>query len=216
MHSAGKSVKDTRFLGQELLLQVQKLGEVRYCELDEAIVSPGDIDHVLTIILCGRAELFRQSGRKRRRLGIFKTAGQVVSVSGFFLRRANPLGAVVVEEDTKILCLSRDVVMTRLLPDAVFAKYFIADIADQHMAMVEFLSDGQELPALKRIARRLRELASGGSEVEITQADLAEMIGVTRITVSKVLGELEQGQVLKRNYGRIRILDQTQLDRLAA
>lgn len=216
MQTTDESAQDGRFLGIDLLLQVQRIGEVRTCDLDEAIVSPGDIDDVLTIMLSGRAELFRQSGLKRRRLGIFKEAGQVVSVSGFFLRRANPLGAFVVEAGTKILCLSREIVMTRLLPDPEFAKYFIADIADQHMAMVEFLSDGQELPALKRIARRLRELASGGSEVEITQADLAEMIGVTRITVSKVLGELEQDQVLQRNYGKIRILDKSQLDRLAA
>ncbi len=207
---------DARFLSRDLLETVRDLGRIEGGAPDEVVLVPGQTDDVLMIMLQGRVEMFRYSAGQCRRLGIFKTAGQVISVSGFYLRRPNPLGAMVVEADTQILCLPRDIVMSRLLQDPVFAKYFIADIADQHMAMVQFLSDGRDVPALKRIARRIRDLSADNSEVEITQSDLAEMIGVTRITVSKVLGELENERVLERSYGRIRILDKAQLGKLAA
>lgn len=75
-----------------------------------------------------------------------------------------------------------------------------------------------ELIALKpreRLVARLVQLAAAsGGEIAIAQADLAEMIGVTRKAVNGWLGELEGAGLVGRGYGVIRVLDVGKLERM--
>ncbi len=77
-----------------------------------------------------------------------------------------------------------------------------------------------ELVALKprdRLISRLAQLsAQGGGQIAIAQADLAEMIGVTRKAVNGWLGELEAAGLVTRGYGVIRVLDAGRLERMLA
>ena len=80
-------------------------------------------------------------------------------------------------------------------------------------AVAEFVA----LKPRERLVSRLLQLsAQTGGEIPISQADLAEMIGVTRKAVNGWLGELEgQGRVA-RGYGVIRVLDRAGLERMLA
>lgn len=77
-----------------------------------------------------------------------------------------------------------------------------------------------EMVALKpreRLVSRLLALAlPTGGEVGASQADLAEMIGVTRKAVNGWLAELEAKGLVARGYGRIAVLDRAGLERLLA
>lgn len=77
-----------------------------------------------------------------------------------------------------------------------------------------------ELIALKpreRLISRLVQLtAATGGEIAISQADLAEMIGVTRKAVNGWLGELEAAGLVRRGYGVIQVLDAGRLERMLA
>jgi CRP/FNR family cyclic AMP-dependent transcriptional regulator len=75
-----------------------------------------------------------------------------------------------------------------------------------------------ELVALKpreRLISRLAQLtAQGGGQIAIAQADLAEMIGVTRKAVNGWLGELEAAGLIARGYGVIRVLEPARMERM--
>lgn len=69
-------------------------------------------------------------------------------------------------------------------------------------------------PRQRLISRLLQMSAQAGGEIAVSQADLAEMIGVTRKAVNGWLGELEgQGRVA-RGYGVIAVLDRAGLERM--
>lgn len=71
-------------------------------------------------------------------------------------------------------------------------------------------------PRERLISRLLQLSAQTGGEIPVSQADLAEMIGVTRKAVNGWLGALEgQGRVA-RGYGVITVLDRAGLERMLA
>jgi len=69
----------------------------------------------------------------------------------------------------------------------------------------------------QRLARLLLRLAAhmGGSEVLVTQDDLADMLAVQRTTVTALASRLKDVGILAYARGRIRILDRERIVRLA-
>lgn len=68
-------------------------------------------------------------------------------------------------------------------------------------------------PRERLVSRLLQMNAQAGGEIPVSQADLAEMIGVTRKAVNGWLGELEAAGLVARGYGVIAVLDPGKLER---
>lgn len=74
-----------------------------------------------------------------------------------------------------------------------------------------------ELLALKpreRMIARLLQFVRPDGAVEISQADLAELVGVTRKAVNGWLGALEREGRVRLGYGRVEVLDRAGLERM--
>ncbi len=71
-------------------------------------------------------------------------------------------------------------------------------------------------PRERLISRLLQMSAQTGGEIPVSQADLAEMIGVTRKAVNGWLGELEAARLVERGYGVIKVLEAGRLERMLA
>lgn len=69
-------------------------------------------------------------------------------------------------------------------------------------------------PRERLISRILQMAAQAGGEIAVSQADLAEMIGVTRKAVNGWLGELEAKGLVRVGYGRVEVLDARGLERM--
>lgn len=66
----------------------------------------------------------------------------------------------------------------------------------------------QFYPAEARVRQHLLNLADARSEVQISQAQLAQMAGCSRQTVNRVLGELRSEGQIETRRGAIRILNE--------
>ncbi|MBS0471087.1 MAG: Crp/Fnr family transcriptional regulator [Proteobacteria bacterium] len=71
------------------------------------------------------------------------------------------------------------------------------------------------LPPRQRVAARLALLASVTDDVAVTQAQLAEMVGLSRKTVNGHLEGLERSGTIERRYGQIVVRDRARLGRVA-
>lgn len=86
--------------------------------------------------------------------------------------------------------------------------------------MFEALEDMALLPLNARLAKRLllQAQAYGSREpqprLRLAQEHLALMLGVSRQSINKALGELEAQGLLRRHYGEIELLDLAALRRL--
>ncbi|MGN6496561.1 MAG: Crp/Fnr family transcriptional regulator [Tsuneonella sp.] len=112
----------------------------------------------------------------------------------------------------------------RHIDGAGFERALAADPAAMRALLGAMATQLQEvldlLPAIRRgsIAARaaavLANLAGGGGaprEVTVTQQELADLLGVTRASVSGALGKLESAGLIERAYGRIRVPDAARL-----
>ena len=82
-------------------------------------------------------------------------------------------------------------------------------------ASVHGLAEMLALPPIARIAARLRPFAEDGA-APLSQADLAELCGLSRKTTSVHLATLEAAGAIARGYGSIRLTDPDMLARFCA
>ena len=68
----------------------------------------------------------------------------------------------------------------------------------------------------ERMISRLLLMSGEGRAVPLSQATLAEMVGVTRKAVNGWLGELERRGLVALGYGRIEVRDRAGLERMLA
>jgi CRP-like cAMP-binding protein len=72
---------------------------------------------------------------------------------------------------------------------------------------IQVLSEVLALTVRARVCRRLLTLAPEKGDAPITQADLAKLVGVTRGTLQRCLGDLAARGGIETHYGRIRVVD---------
>ncbi len=88
--------------------------------------------------------------------------------------------------------------------------HFLASLAHRLHAALETVDDMRRLPLNVRLAKTLHVMQSGnrtGSALNVTQSDLADLLGVTRVSVNKGLAALEKSGLIRRSYGRIELDD---------
>ncbi len=198
--------------------QVLSLGRKRRFARREVIWHEGDRAETVHLIRSGRVAI-----RSTTLMGdvvsviVFGSggvAGLVGSVS------SNPYwttSAVALEPTETVAIRTEDLTEVRRRLPAV-NEAVVRYLADRTLELADQLADALYVPAATRVLRRLAVLCEvygkGDGEVDIplTQEDLAELAGVTRPTVNRVL-KSEQGRgTLRVSRGGITVLDR---DRLA-
>ena len=90
-------------------------------------------------------------------------------------------------------------------------EHFLFSLAHRLHAALGFVDDLRRLSLPVRTAKTLLMMARAESiaaPLKLTQAELAEMLGVTRVSANKALAHLEQLGLIVRAYGQVTIVDQ--------
>ena len=77
---------------------------------------------------------------------------------------------------------------------------------------VRILSETLALTVRARVCRRLLSLAERSNSVDITQEQLAQLLGVTRTTMRRCLADLESRGAIESTYGKVAIKDRSVLE----
>ena len=89
-------------------------------------------------------------------------------------------------------------------------RQLLASLASRLHQALEFIDDIRRLPLPVRVAKALAVMAktnTGSVTLKVKQTDLAETMGVSRVSMGKVLEELESLGLLQRGYGAIDLPD---------
>ena len=182
----------------------------------ELLFRPGDQREVLFIVRAGRVRLYTIGSDGRT----LTTA--IIEPGGVFGEMV-PLGQTMAGtfaeslEPSTLCVMSRGDVERLLLADPRVAAR-IAGFLGRRVAELESrLSDTVLKSAPDRIASSLARLAhGGGGTIRLTHEQLAELVGTTRETVTKVLGELVARGLVQLRRGRIVVTNPQDLRGLAA
>lgn len=165
-------------------------------------------------ILSGTVKVFISSDDGNERTLTTHRGGNLIGEAAFFDRQPRVSSAVAVSR-----CELVGVDRARLAE--VFANH-----PDLAVSMLEYLArtvrllsahvDGAFLPADRRIARHLLSLPVQNGSSPCTHEEIGFAVGVSRVTVSRVLGEFERKGWLKTGYRSVVIGDRAGLELLAS
>lgn len=143
-------------------------------------------------------------------LGPGQTFGEFTLLAGLPRTHA----AVAASSDTEVHQLSRERFLTFFRDDPAVAQALLSTTLVRMHLLLESLDHHRRLPLDARVASALVGLTATLAEPEIApirQADLACMLGMSRMSVSKALKALAGRGLVELGYGVIRIPDPSRL-----
>ena len=200
-----------RDLADDEVAAIGEAAPMRTLPSGELLYSPTRPTEVLFILRSGRVRLYVIGADGRTLTTAIVEAGQLFG-------EMVPLGQSLTDTyaetlDPCVVCpLSRQDVERLLLADPRIAAR-IAEILGRRVAELETrLSDTVLRSAPERIASTLVRMAGrDGTGVRLTHEQLADLVGTTRETVTKVLGDLADRRLVRLRRGRVDVTDTTGL-----
>lgn len=159
------------------------------------------------------------------RFGTVDEAGEVVTYGilrqgecfgemTLFIDAPRALDAVAMGE-TAIVQVPRASFRQLLDSQPALRDHLLASLAYQLALALDLFESGRRLPVTARVARTLLDLVEpdgGGHAVRASQSAIAQAVGVSRVTIGKVLAALAAEGLIRIGYGRIDVPDRTALD----
>lgn len=188
--------------------------EPRYLHPGERLFAQGDTADTVWILRSGEVELAVRTGTRRRRVVEVLHHGDVTGDVEMLLGVPRPFGAWAVEESV-VVGLDRGDFEALISRGAPSALRWMSSIAGRLAHSQERILQLLEPDLRHRLARVLLDEADDGC-VRLPQGTLAELIGVRRPSVNKVLKEFEAAGWISLGYRRIGVDDEQALARIAS
>nr|WP_070960280.1 Crp/Fnr family transcriptional regulator [Hyphomonas sp. Mor2] len=179
--------------------EIERRGEFLQAEAGDIILDLEQTDNHLLIVLSGNVTLLYPSDGEFAPTAIYRDRGKVLHHAGMHLQTGNPFQIAALEDATRVVLLERKTVYELIGQDVSFAEFLFRDLSIRFLVALEFLREERESPLILRLGKRLLSIAQNESKVELTQAEIAEIMAVTRISVSKCLKSLESLGLIKRD-----------------
>lgn len=181
----------------------------------ESIFEQGDPGEVIYLIESGQVRIFMHGAAGQELSMIVHGAGDMfgeMSVIDGLPRSASARAM----EDTVVFALSRDNFRKHLRRSSQLAMNFMKALSLRVRYSSEMVGNLALLDVATRLALKLVELTQTHGEQQndgsiridmtLTQSDLASMIGTTRESINKALGNFKRQGLLKHEQGHIVIL----------
>lgn len=181
---------------------------------NEVIMHRGDPAGALHVIRSGRVKITLPSEQGEETvlalLGSGACFGEIAALDG------GPRSATVTAvEPTETLALLREDLLSFARENPDFTLALVATLATRLRRADEWLEDAFFQDLDTRMARRLLELCEEHGQrtpegitvdLPLTQSDLAGMLGVTRVSVNRLLGVYQDARVLRLGRGSFTVL----------
>jgi CRP-like cAMP-binding protein len=201
---------------QRLILQEST---VRTYRKGQVIVREGEPTKGMFAVLEGRIRGVRAVGDGGEVLLHVGEAGFWFGYYSLFHRRPS-VGSIVADTQVRVLHLP-PARFERIVADEPRYYREFADLALEHYAMLfKYVVDLPGLRPEDRLRVRLADIAAvrrrdrpshGPVSVNVSQSDLASMLGVSRQTLSALLGQLQTRGLIEVGFRSIRVLDEARL-----
>lgn len=189
-------------------LLVEQLGEQSYAG-GTFVFRRGESAAKVHVVRTGTVELSREVNGRRATLQILRP-GDVFGDVPAFLGEPEIFDARAIEDCT-ILSFDTEALFAMLQTRPQIARRWFVSLADRMVGLqnrlIDLLAGGIEA----QLASMLLREADDSARVRTTQANLAEMLGVQRSSVQRVLKQLEAAQLIALHYRSIELLDRAGL-----
>jgi len=175
-------------------------------EKNQMIYRQGDNPYCIYLLKKGRVRSFISSPNGSEKTIAVFSDGSLLGKSAFFDKQPYFSGA-------KALARSEIIAIDRVMMSEIISKnpQFAIDMLEDLSKTIRMLSNQIESMSFhqadKRVARFLADNINDALYIACTHDEISDIVGASRITVSKVLGRFERMGLVETKYRMIKILD---------
>jgi CRP/FNR family transcriptional regulator len=183
-------------------------------EAGQLIYLQGEEPKALYYLTEGTARSFISSPEGAERLLTVHHSGDLMGEASFFDQCPRVSSAVTVTS-CQVISVDRDQLdrVFQAHPDLAFPM--LRYLARTVRLLSGHVDDISFRPADKRLASALLDLAGPDGQTDCTHEELGSMVGVSRVTVSRVLSQFAARGWLRQGYRTLWILDRAALEKYA-
>ena len=206
-----------RSLKEEEVEQVLALGQRRQFTRREVLWHAGDRAETIHFIRRGRVAVRATTPDGETVTVIVLGPGAIAGLVGALATQPYATTTGVAFEATETVAIRLDSLAEVRLRVPAFDDALVRFLADRILELADRLTEALYIPAEARVLRRLLALCEvydrgeGAILIPLTQEDFAELAGVTRPTVNRVLQKEERRGAVKISRGSITITDRESL-----
>ncbi len=183
---------------------------------NEIVFHRGDPASHLYVLIAGTVKVSLPDEQGREAIVALLRGGDVFGDLALF--DDSPRSATVIAiTETECFLLARDEFLALLEKSPAAMRHVLRLLARMVRRLSTRVEDLVFLDVPSRVAKSLIDLAElGGTavpEIQMTQEDLAAIVGATRVSVNRVLASLESRGIVKVERRRIEIVDRDRLQR---
>lgn len=175
------------------------------------VLHRGDQPKGFWVIESGRLMACRFGLEGERILYGMLGKGDLIGELACFANVPQQINAIA-EGDVDLIWIDLVQVERLLAEEPRFARWLLNAMANKMRSALDRIEGRHSLSARARIARVLTDVsADEGLELGVTQQELADFVGVSRVTVGQVLSQFANSGLIERRYGRIRVINPERL-----
>ena len=191
--------------------QFRHAGIPQRFEKGRIIYLQGQEPQYLYYLYEGRVRSFLASDEGEERvLAVYET-GSIFGEASFFDGLPRVSSAVALT-DCKIVIVDRATVMREFARDPTLALNMLNYLARTVRMLSDHVDHMSFLTADKRIVRLLLAAADRTGQVSMSQDEIAVSVGVSRVTVNRILRALAAAGLVRTGYGGVQVLDRAGLE----
>lgn len=206
---AGFALHD--FLNVQNMDRIRSLAIRRSYRDGEVVQERGDVANSVGIVLSGQLRLVHLAPGGQELMLVKINPGQCYGEAQMFGSHARTHRAIAIG-DTVIDHLPQEAFIKSLEDHDILMAFYRITL-QRMLKAIELFDDIRTLSPEVRLAKLLvimRDKA-GGDKVQCNQADLADLIGVTTVTLAKALAVLKRENLLVTGYRHVTIPDHQRL-----
>lgn len=194
-------------------LLFSNIGSVRQFKKGEIIYHQGDLAQNFCYLKKGKVKVFMTSVDGMEKTLNTASSGEIFGEGAFFDKKPRVSSAIALSEAQVIMI--DEPMLTELFSQNPKLAFTLLEILANRIRLLSFQLDSMTfLQADARIARILLENESDGV-ISLTHEEIADVVGVSRVTVSKILGKLTKKGILSTEYRKIIIKDSKYLEEIS-
>jgi CRP/FNR family cyclic AMP-dependent transcriptional regulator len=183
----------------------------RYARGSELYIQ-GETAEALYYIVSGRVRTYTSSAEGGEKILTVYKSGDILGEAAFFDGMPRVSSARLLT-DGKISAVDKPTLLRCMEENSALAFSLLRYLSGTVRMLSTQLNTMTFMPADKRVARLLLNMRKGrGNVILCSHEELGFAAGVTRVTVSRVLGELERRGLVKLGYRKIIIRDAAGLE----
>lgn len=205
----------------EALARLIAHSEARIVEPDTCIHRAGDPARYIWLVISGSMSLLKEIPGGRDFTASLHLPGDFHGL-GPAVAQAPHMFTAVCKEKTVLVQIPGDLIRAMIASDGHLSFSLFQALEKRHLRAQIRHADAAVGSMQTRITNLLKSIASrsiqrrNSSEINLSQDEIATMLGTRRQVVNRVLREMAKNGAIQVLYGRIVILDVDKLDRMAS